>query len=89
MPFSTKNFHAKTLTASIISVITEDIYLKLRIVVTIKRGTHTSRGDNPPFFLKLCPFFYLECSKCSYSRALAPACSALVTLYICHAFRAV
>ena len=51
MPFSTKNFHAKTLTASIISVITEDIYnLKLRIVVTIKRGTHTSRGDNPPFF---------------------------------------
>ena len=57
MPFSTKNFHAKTLTASIISVITEDIYLKLRIVVTIKRGTHTSRGDNPPFFLKLCPFF--------------------------------
>ena len=50
MPFSTKNFHAKTLTASIISVITEDIYLKLRIVVTIKWGTHTSRGDNPPFF---------------------------------------
>ena len=50
MPFSTKNFHAKTLTASIISVITEDIYLKLRIVVTIKRGTHTSRGDNPLFF---------------------------------------
>ena len=89
MPFSTKNFHAKTLTASIISVITEDIYLKLRIVVTIKRGTHTSRGDNPPFFLKVMPLFYLECSKCSYSRALAPACSALVTLYICHAFRAV
>ena len=58
MPFSTKNFHAKTLTASIISVITEDIYLKLRIVVTIKRGTHTSRGDNPPFFLKsYAPFF--------------------------------
>ena len=50
MPFSTKNFHAKTLTASIISVITEDIYLKLRIVVTIKRGTHTSRGDNPLLF---------------------------------------
>ena len=89
MPFSTKNFHAKTLTASIISVITEDIYLKLRIVVTIKRGTHTSRGDNPPFFFKSYAPFYLECSKCSYSRALAPACSALVTLYICHAFRAV
>ena len=58
MPFSTKNFHAKTLTASIIFVITEDIYLKLRIVVTIKWGTHTSRGDNPPFFFKrYAPFF--------------------------------
>ena len=38
MPFSTKNFHAKTLTASIISVITEDIYLKLRIVVHYQKG---------------------------------------------------
>ena len=37
--------------------------------------------DNPPvFFLtKLCPFFDLEFSKCSYSRALAPACGALVS----------
>ena len=30
------------------------------------------------FFTKLCPFFELEFSKCSYSRALAPACGALV-----------
>ena len=29
-----------------------------------------------------CPFFYLEFSKCNYSRALAPACGALVRL--CH-----
>ena len=70
---------AKTLTFSNISVITEDIYLKPRIVVPIKRGTHTSRGGNPPIFLsKLCPFFDLEFSKCSYSQALAPACGALV-----------
>ena len=56
---------AKTLTFSNISVITEDIYLKLRIV-TIKRGTHTNSGGNPPIFLtKLCPFFDLEFSKCS------------------------
>ena len=47
----------------------------------MKRGTHTSRGGNPPIFLtKLCPFFDLEFSKCSYSRALAPACGALVFL---------
>ena len=30
---------------------------------------------------KLCPFFDLEFSKCSYSRALAPGCGALVQLY--------
>ena len=49
----------KTLTFSLfsLSAITEDIYLKLR------KGTHTSRGSNPPIFLtKLCPFFYLEFS---------------------------
>ena len=46
---------------------------------TIKRGTHTSKGGNPPIFLtKLCHFFDLEFSKGSYSRALAPPCSALV-----------
>ena len=41
---------AKTLTFSNISVITEDIYLKLRVVVHYQRGTHTSKGGNPPFF---------------------------------------
>ena len=39
---------------------------------TIKKGTHTSSGGNPPFFLtKLCPFFDLEFSKCSYNRVLS------------------
>ena len=42
---------AKTLTFSNISDITEDIYLKLRLVVHIKRGTCTSRGGNPQIFL--------------------------------------
>ena len=44
-------------------------------------------GGNPSIFLtKLCPFFDLEYSKCSYSRALAPACGALVKYqlqYVC------
>ena len=71
--------HVKTLTFSNISVITEDIYLKLRVVVQYQKGTHTSWGGNPSiFWTKLCPFFDLESSKCSYSQALAPACSALV-----------
>ena len=55
-----------------ISVITEDIYLKLRVVV------HCQKGNSPFFLTKLCPFFYVEFSECSYSRALAPACGALV-----------
>ena len=63
-----------------ISVITEDIYLKLRVVVHL-----LSKGELIPvgevilqlFLTKLCPFFSLV-SKCSYSRALAPACGALV-----------
>ena len=33
------------------------------------------------FLTKLCPFFDLEFSKCSYSRVLAPACSALVRIF--------
>ena len=52
-----------------ISVITEGIYLKLRLVVYNQKGTHTSRADNPP---------NLEFSKSSCSRAVAPACNALV-----------
>ena len=36
--FSSSNFHAKTLTFSDISLITEDIYLKLRIVVHYQKG---------------------------------------------------
>ena len=72
----------KLLTFSNISVITEDIYLKLRVLFTIKRGTHTKRGGNPPFFGQLCPFFDLEFSKCSFSRELAAAWGALVYFYL-------
>ena len=69
-----------------VSVITEDIYLKLRVVVHYS----LSKGESIPvgevilqiFLTKLCPFFDLEFSKCSYSRALAPACGALVFLLL-------
>ena len=50
------------LTFSNISVITEDIYLKLSVVVHYQKGTHTSRGGNPPFFTKLFPFYDLDFS---------------------------
>ena len=51
----------KTLTFSNISVITEDIYLKLRVVVQYQKGNHTSRGGNPPnFFDKVVPLFRLS-----------------------------
>ena len=51
----------------------------LRVCDTIKRGAHINMGGNRSiFWTKLCPFFYLKFSKCSYSRALAPACVALV-----------
>ena len=55
----------KTLTFSNISVITDDIYLKLNSeqLFTIKKGTHTNRGGNPPIFLvKEMPLFDLEFS---------------------------
>ena len=46
-----------------ISVITEDIYLKLRVVVHYQKENDTSRKGNPLFFwTKLCPFFDLEFS---------------------------
>ena len=48
----------KTLIFSNISVITEDIYLKLRVFVHYQKGTHISRGGNPPiFFDKVTPLF--------------------------------
>ena len=54
----------KLVTLSYISVITEDIYLKLRVVFTIKMGTHTSMGGNPPIYIdKVMPLFDLEFSK--------------------------
>ena len=61
---------AKTLTFSNISVIIEDIYLKLRVVVHYQKGEPIPVGEVILylFFLtKLCPFFDLEFSKCSYS----------------------
>ena len=73
-----------------ISVITEDIYLKLRVVVHCQKGTHTSRGGNLPiFFTKLCPFLDLEFSKCSYSQALAPACVLLFYAFSLRRFQKV
>ena len=49
-----------------ISVITEDMYLKLRVVVVDYQKGNSSKGGNPPIpFTKLCPFFDLEFSKCS------------------------
>ena len=36
----------------------------------------------PLVLTKLCPFFDLEFSTCSYSRALAPACGALVPPFL-------
>ena len=67
-----------------ISVITEDIYLKLRVVVHYQKGNSYNYGEVIlQFFLtKLCPFFDSEFSKCSYSQALAPACGALVFLLL-------
>ena len=41
----------KTLTFANISVITEDIYLNLRLVVYYQRITHTSRAGILKFFL--------------------------------------
>ena len=71
---------AKTLTFSNFFVITEYLLqTQSSCSLSNKRGTHTSRGGYPPiFFDKVMPLFYLEFSKCRYSRALAPACSALV-----------
>ena len=60
--------------------LTEDIYLKLLNSCSLSKGEPIPVGEVIlQFFLtKLCPFFDLEFSKCSYSRALAPACGALV-----------
>ena len=65
--FSEKNVevwrgHAKTLTFFNISVITEDVYryLKLTLIITIKKGTHSSRGGDPQnFFHMIMPPFRL------------------------------
>ena len=64
-----------------ISVITEDIYLKLRVVVRCQKRLPVGEVILQFFLTKLCPFFDLELSKCSYSPALAPACGALVLFF--------
>ena len=53
--------HAKTLTFCNISVITEDIYLKLEILFTSKGAIHTVEGDKSKcIFFLIMPFFNLE-----------------------------
>ena len=54
---------AKTSTFTNISVITEDIYLKLRVAVHYQKGNSYSRGGNPPFFDKNMPLFRLRIFK--------------------------
>ena len=65
-----------------ISVITEDIYLKLGVSVTIQRVIHTIMGDNSKFIFSqnYAPFstYNFILYQASNSRALAPACCALV-----------
>ena len=67
-----------------VSVITEDIYLKLSICVCYQITIHTIKEDNTKcffFFSELNPFFdldFLILYQASQSRKLAPACSALV-----------
>ena len=45
--------HAKTLTFSNISFITEDIYLKLRLFVNYQKGNPSGRVGNPQIFFQL------------------------------------
>ena len=74
----------KTLTFSNISLITEDIYLKLKSSYLLSKGEPMPVGEVVLqfFFDKVMPFFDLEFSKCSCSRALAPACGALVFFFV-------
>ena len=52
---------AKTWTFCNISVVTEDIYLKLGLVVHYEKGTHTNRGGNPQnIFGTVMPLLDLE-----------------------------
>ena len=62
------------MTFSNISVITEDIYLKSSCLLSKREPIPVGEVILHFFLTKLCPFFDLEFSKCSYSRAFAPAC---------------
>ena len=55
------------------------IYIMTTTCTYLQQLTQVSDVAHGPLVLtKLCPFFDLEFSKCSYSRVLAPACGALV-----------
>ena len=60
---------AKILAFSNISVITEDIYMELKSSCWLSKGEPIPVGEVILQFIltKLCPFFDLEFSKCSYS----------------------
>ena len=88
-------FHLrKTLSFCYISVITEDIYLKLGVCVHHPKSNPCYQGTQFNLhFLRIMPLFRLRLIilyQAPHSRALAPAISALVVyfhLYLSHAVR--
>ena len=59
------------------------IYIMTTTCTYLQQLTQVSDVAHGPlvfvfFLIKVCPFFDLEFSKCSYSQAFAPACGALV-----------
>ena len=73
---------AKTLTFSNFSVISEEIYSKLRLNILLSKGEPVLEGQVIFFDIVMPHYFYLEFSKSSCSRALAPACAAFVIFEI-------
>ena len=77
----------KTLTKCNISIITEDIYLKLRVCVHYPKSNHNYEGRQLNFFcfsFRIMPLFRLTVCilyQVPHSQALAPTCGALV--YTC------
>ena len=74
--------HAKTLTFLIISVITEDIYLKLGVCVHYPESNPYYQGRSfKMYFFRIMPLFCIRIFihyQAPHSRALASACSALL-----------
>ena len=78
--------HMKTLWHFVISVITEDIYFKLGVCVHHAKSNpyYQGRQVRMHFFTGLCPFFNLRLFilyQAPHTRALAPACHALVIFF--------